>query len=85
MVVQNGFYGLSIANDYISADQITDAHSQNVRVTLYGVETNKQNYAAVEKQPDFIQTDDLNYLLRIFGKLNLNTKRLPSIFKSIRR
>lgn len=82
-VVQNGFYGLSITNSNISAEQIADAHSKNVRVTLYGVETNKQNYTAVEKQPDFIQTDDLNYLLRIFGKFNPKAKQLTSIFKSI--
>lgn len=35
-----------------------------------GVETEKENYAAVEKCPDFIQTDDINYLLKIFGKYN---------------
>lgn len=68
--VQNNFYGLSASNALISRDQVNDAHSQNIRVTLYGVQTNRQNYAAIEKQPDFIQTDDLDYLLRVFGKLN---------------
>lgn len=82
-VVQNGFYGLSMANSMISADQIATAHSQNVRVTLYGVETNKQNYTAIEKQPDFIQTDDLNYLLRIFGKFDLKKGYFSSMIKSI--
>jgi glycerophosphoryl diester phosphodiesterase len=82
-VMQNGFYGLSIANSNISAEQIADAHSKNVRITVYGVETNRQNYTAVEKQPDFIQTDDLNYLLRMFGKFNLKKKYFSSLFKSI--
>jgi len=68
--MQNNFYGLSASNELISKDQVSDAHSQNIRITLYGVQTNRQNYDAVEKQPDFIQTDDLDYLLRLFGKLN---------------
>jgi len=68
--VQNNFYGLSTSNELISKNQVNDAHSQNIRVTIYGVQTNRQNYSAIEKQPDFIQTDDLDYLLRLFGKLN---------------
>ncbi len=67
---KNQFYGLSMDSKHISKDQVKDAHDQNIRITLFGVQNNKQNLDAIEKQPDFIQTDDLNYLLRVFGKLN---------------
>lgn len=81
---QNNFYGISVDNDNISSDQVTEAHNQNLRVTLYGVETNKQNYDAVLKQPDYIQTDDLDYLLRIFGKLNRHSGNFVSLLNNLK-
>jgi glycerophosphoryl diester phosphodiesterase len=50
--------------------QVKQAHNNNIRVTIYGVLSEKENYAAVEKCPDFMQTDDINYLLKIFQKYN---------------
>lgn len=52
----------------ITFDQVKEAHKQNVYVALYGVVTDKGNYAAIEKCPDFIQTDDIIYLLKVFKK-----------------
>ena len=71
---ENGLFGISISNDDISKDEVLDAHSKNIRVTIYGVETHNENISAVEKQPDFIQTDGLAYLLKIFGKYHFNNK-----------
>lgn len=69
-VQQWGFWGLSMSNPSVTAQQVKQAHDKNIHVTIWGVETEKENYAAVEKCPDFIQTDDINYLLKIFGKYN---------------
>lgn len=68
--VKWGFYGISMHNTKLTAEQIKTAHNNNLRVTLFGVLSENENYSAVEKSPDFIQTDDINYLLKIFGKYN---------------
>lgn len=69
-VKQYNFYGVSVHANKVTAEQVKQAHNNNVRVTIYGVLTEKENYAAVEKCPDFMQTDDINYLLKIFQKYN---------------
>lgn len=82
-VTQNGFYGISCDNNAISSNQIKEAHDNNIRITIYGVETNKENYDAINKQPDFIQTDDLDYVLKLFGKFNRYSGRLSDLLKNI--
>lgn len=67
-VKQHSFYGLSMSAEKVTFNQVKEAHQQNVRVTIYGVLSDKENYAAIEKCPDFIQTDNINYLLKVFGK-----------------
>jgi glycerophosphoryl diester phosphodiesterase len=69
-VKQHDFFGVSMHTNQVTAEQVKQAHNNNIRVTIYGVLTEKENYAAVEKCPDFMQTDDINYLLKIFGKYN---------------
>ncbi|MCD6018151.1 MAG: glycerophosphoryl diester phosphodiesterase [Bacteroidetes bacterium] len=68
VVKTHNFYGLSMFFMDANTEQIKTAHSQNKRVTLYGVSTDKENYAAVEKSPDYIQTDNIVYLLKIFNR-----------------
>lgn len=80
---KNEFYGVSFSNNHISSMQIQDAHSKNIRVTLYGIESNKQNYDAISKQPDYIQTDDLDYVLKLFGKFNRNSGRVAKFINNI--
>lgn len=63
-----GLYGLTMDNHLISETQIKMAHTKNLRISLFNVNTEKENYSAVIKSPDNIQTDDLKYLLKIFGK-----------------
>lgn len=74
-----GFYGISMHNTMLTAEQIKTAHQKNLHVTLFGVLTEKENYSAVEKSPDFIQTDNINYLLKIFGKYNKGKGYLHSM------
>ncbi len=68
--VQWKFYGISMHHTKLTAEQIKTAHENNLHVTLFGVLSEKENYSAVEKSPDFMQTDNINYLLKIFGKYN---------------
>ncbi len=69
-VKQHDFFGVSMHTNKVTAEQVKQAHNNNIRVTIYGVLSEKENYAAVEKCPDFMQTDDINYLLKIFQKYN---------------
>ena len=59
---KKGIYGISIPNNIISKEQIELAHQNNLRIVLWGIERKKDNLSAVDKSPDFIQTEDLNYL-----------------------
>ncbi|MES2515999.1 MAG: glycerophosphodiester phosphodiesterase family protein [Bacteroidota bacterium] len=69
-VKQHAFYGLSMHTNKVTARQVTTAHDSAVYVTIYGVLSEKENYGAIEKCPDFIQTDNINYLLKVFSKYN---------------
>lgn len=80
---KNEFYGISFSNDHVSSQQIQDAHSKNIRVTLYGIESKKQNYDAISKQPDYIQTDDLDYVLKLFGKFNRHSGRVSEFVNNL--
>jgi glycerophosphoryl diester phosphodiesterase len=80
-VKQHDFFGLSMHTNQVTAKQVKQAHNDTIHVTIYGVLSEKENYAAVEKCPDFIQTDDINYLLKIFEKYNKGNGFVQSIKK----
>jgi glycerophosphoryl diester phosphodiesterase len=80
-VKMRGFFGLSMDNKSLSSSQVKEAHNQGVRITIYGVLSEKANYSAIEKCPDFIQTDDINYLLKVFKKYNKHNGFLSSMGK----
>lgn len=61
-------FGITISNSSISKEQINLAHSKGIRVTLWNTKSTDENLNAVLKSPDFIQSDDIIYLLKIFGK-----------------
>src|ERR1700748_391101 len=58
--VSLGFYGIIMDNDNISADQISTAHQQGLRVQTWGPSSESDNEQAIEKGPDAIQTDNVN-------------------------
>jgi glycerophosphoryl diester phosphodiesterase len=58
-----GFTGITIDNDLITAEQLTQARSRGLLVTLFDVGAFGQR-AALAKQPDRIQTDAPSSFLR---------------------
>lgn len=63
----NGLYGITISTNDITSEQIKLAHDNNIRVAIWGVGSESENADAINKNPDFIQTDDiagLIYLLK---------------------
>jgi glycerophosphoryl diester phosphodiesterase len=61
-------YGLVMDWKKISKEEIRIAHNNNLRVTLFNTSTEEENLEAVQLSPDFIQTDKLEHLLKVFGK-----------------
>jgi glycerophosphoryl diester phosphodiesterase len=59
-----GLRGISINNDIITKEQIELAHSQGIFVTLWGVRIKSGNIDAVAKNPDMIQTDNVDHLVK---------------------
>ncbi len=57
--------GFTIANDQVDADAISQAHQQGFQVALYNTQSKKDNIEAIEKNPDYIQTDRLDHLLKV--------------------
>jgi glycerophosphoryl diester phosphodiesterase len=56
-------YGLTLDFEKISAEEIKQAHENNLRITLFNTQTEHQNLDAITKSPDFIQTDKVDYLI----------------------
>lgn len=65
---QYKFYGITISTDKITAEQVQIAHSKNLRVALWGVQTAKENTSAIRKSPDYIQTDKVKRLVKILNQ-----------------
>jgi hypothetical protein len=65
-------FGLTISNENITAVEVKKAHLNNLRITLWNIKTEKENANAIAKNPDYIQSDKINHLLKIFGKLKNN-------------
>jgi glycerophosphoryl diester phosphodiesterase len=61
-------FGITISNDNITKDQVTFAHTKGIRITLWNTKSVSENLDAMLKSPDYIQSDDIIYLLKIFGK-----------------
>lgn len=77
---ENGFavakamnlFGITIHTDKTSQEQIKLAHDNGFRITLWGINSEQKNVDAILKSPDFIQSDKIIHLLKIFGKYKHN-------------
>lgn len=58
-------YGITISTEDISKDQIEIAHSNNLYVAIWNTHSKNKNIEAVKKNPDFIQTDRVEHLVRL--------------------
>lgn len=65
VAIDNGFQGISISNKVISIDDVARAHKHGIFVTIWGVDTKEENIDAIRKSPDMIQTDKVDYLVKL--------------------
>ena len=64
-VMENGFDGITISHELISTEQVDQAHSNGIFVTIWGTKTKKDNENAVRKNPDVIETDEVEHLVKL--------------------
>ena len=67
-----GLFGITIHTGIITKEQVRTAHENGLRVTLWGINTQNGNVDAILKHPDYIQSDKIIHLLKIFGKYKHN-------------
>ena len=58
-------FGITISTDEISREQIEIAHSNNLFVSIWNVNSKNANIAAINKNPDCIQTDKVKHLVNL--------------------
>lgn len=56
-------YGITMDRLNISKAEIATAHSNNLRVALFNLETERENLEAIKMQPDYMQTDLADFLI----------------------
>jgi hypothetical protein len=52
----------------VTAAEIEEAHRMNLHFTLFNTTTEEENLKAIGMSPDYIQTDKLEHLLKVFKK-----------------
>lgn len=62
--IQFGFKGISISTDVITKENVQLAHDNGLFVTIWGVDTKERNREAILKNPDMIQTDKVDFLVK---------------------
>lgn len=63
LAIGNGLYGISIHNDNITSEEVKIAHENNLRIIIWGVNNKTENEAAILKNPDMIESDDIKNLI----------------------
>lgn len=67
-----GLFGITIHTDEITTEQVQSAHNNGLQITLWGINSARANIEAIQKAPDYVQTDKIIDLLKLFGKYKHN-------------
>jgi len=65
IALSNNLWGISMSTRNISKEQIEIAHANNLYVAIWNIHTKSDNVDAINKNPDFIQTDDVKSLVKL--------------------
>ena len=65
IVTRMDLFGITISTDDISKEQIAIAHNYSLNITLWKTHTKDRNLDAINKNPDFIQADVVEYLVKL--------------------
>lgn len=65
LATENDLYGIIINHDYITKEDIKLAHESGLRIALFSTNTHGEVREAIDSWPDYLQTDRINYTLKI--------------------
>lgn len=65
IALTKGFNGITISTRNITKEQIKIAHDNNLLVAIWNTHSKSDNIEAVNKNPDFIQTDKVKFLKKL--------------------
>jgi glycerophosphoryl diester phosphodiesterase len=57
-------YGITISTEDITKEEMKEAHDNNLFVAIWNTHSKKKNLDAIDKNPDFIQTDRVEHLVK---------------------
>jgi len=60
-----GLFGITISTRDITKEQIKIAHDNNLLVAIWNLHSESDNIEAINKNPDFIQTDKVKNLIKL--------------------
>ena len=60
-------YGITISTNDINSEQVQIAHEDGLRIAVWNTHSEQDNMEAVQKNPDFIQTDNVKYLVNLLS------------------
>lgn len=66
--VRYGFDGICTNNDNITAGQVSAAHAKDVEIVLFNIKTREGILEAISKNPDAIQSDNLDLLVEVLNE-----------------
>lgn len=65
IALSHGLFGITISTRDITKAQIEIAHDNNLWVAIWNTHSKSDNIEAINKNPDFIQTDNVKYLIKL--------------------
>lgn len=60
-----GLYGITISTRDVTKKQINIAHNNNLYVAIWNIQSKNEHIDGINKNPDFIQSDNSKYLLNL--------------------
>lgn len=66
--LENNFNEMVIGMDHVTREQIREAHQNNIKVTLWGMQLRKQIVDAINMHPDALMTDNIPLTQEILRK-----------------
>lgn len=65
IALSKDLYGITISTRSITKEQIKIAHDNNLLVAIWNTHSKSDNIEAINKNPDFIQTDNVKNLIKL--------------------
>ncbi len=65
IALSKGLQGITISTRSITKEQIKIAHDNNLLVAIWNTHSKSDNIEAINKNPDFIETDNVKYLIKL--------------------